>query len=631
MPAAQPQTQPDFLPVVSLVPGEIRAWSMPEKRSCSSWNEKFYNVTEGQWKGPLSLELTPYLRSPMNAWDIPGIKEINVIGPNQGGKSLILNCCFAKGQATAPGPALWVYSDEYTGKKIFTERLHEIIAACPKLAEKLTGSPLDLTNKLIRLIDSVTHLGYPRVEATMQTFSFLYVFLDEIGMYTWDGKVMDPASQARARIRAFPYTGKIVSASTTRNEHDFAWVNLIKCQTIMVYHARCPKCGEMQVMVRAGLKWDESLESDPDRVAAENLAWYECRKCQALWQEAERRKATAAGGYLPMAWDKEKRLWQPAQSITNPRSIGFHFSAYYLPIVQLGEIAALAIKAKNDPGADIELHQSYEAIPYRNEMSERVEDELLRLCDERHPERPGAVPPETVRLVATVDVQKRGFWYEVRAWAPGPSRESWLVRYGFVEGDPWKESGWANLEAALFDSRFLNHDGTNRTIDFGLVDSGYATKEVLDWCLAHPPMLPSKGYDRMDTPFRIKKIKTHRDLSRIDINTFAYKSTLSAKLATSPANPGAWHLHTDTIDPDRPPEKGNRGQCSEYARQMCSERLDEKKGWTPLSHRPNHLWDCAVMQLVACDLIGIPTMKPPGETSRPKKRKPTKKRRSSPW
>ncbi|MCE1171627.1 MAG: phage terminase large subunit family protein, partial [Azovibrio sp.] len=110
---------------------------------------------------------------------------------------------------------------------------------------------------------------------------------------------MDAVDLARARTTTFPHTSKVLGVTTCTVEAAPGWDNLLKCQEVRVYMARCPLCGGLQIMGQAGLRWDEELAGQPDRVEAESLAWYECAHCQALWSEVERRRAVAAGAYRP--------------------------------------------------------------------------------------------------------------------------------------------------------------------------------------------------------------------------------------------------------------------------------------------------------------------------------------------
>jgi len=67
-------------------------------------------------------------------------------------------------------------------------------------------------------------------------------------------------------------------------------------------------------------------------------------------------------------------------------------------------------------------------------------------------------------------------------------------------------------------------------------------------------------------------------------------------------------LHSDLKD-DQP------GALNDYARQMVSERRNDKGIWEKIPHRANHYLDCEVGHLVAYDMAGIAFLEP--ETEEP--------------
>ncbi|MCP4744824.1 MAG: hypothetical protein GY874_01590 [Desulfobacteraceae bacterium] len=80
---------------------------------------------------------------------------------------------------------------------------------------------------------------------------------------------------------------------------------------------------------------------------------------------------------------------------------------------------------------------------------------------------------------------------------------------------------------------------------------------------------------------------------------------LAEKLQIAKADPRAWHYNSEYQD--------------EYAKQMASEYVDEKGIWQcPTKYKPNHLWDCSVLQLACHDLFGIAMQpKEPTQTTKP--------------
>jgi phage terminase large subunit GpA-like protein len=598
-------SQEQLFPVASLTPGEIEAWRQKEPLTISQWAERYREVTDGPWKGKWSNEHTPYLVEPMDAWGLPHVREVWVIGPLQGGKTQIVYNCWGYGQHYDQAWALFVMADEKSAVRVSKERLQRIIKASPVLCKLLTGSPQALGNYELRLQASMTYMGWPRSEASLATFPIPQVFLDEVDLWPVPRKdSMDAVDLARARTTTFPYTSKVLGVTTTTLEDAPGWDNLVKCQEVRVYMARCPHCNKLQIMRHEQLHWDDSLNGQPDRVEGEDLAWYECEHCMGIWGRMERRLAVQQGCYQPHLWNTREQWWEPCESVARPIKVGFHFSAFHSPFVTLGKIAAQVMKAQKDVKAEVTLFNKMLALPYQSEQAARTEDLILALCDERPP---GLVPADAVVLTACVDVQRAGFYFTIRAWAPGPERGSWLIRAGYVDS-------WAALEKVLFDDHYRDPEGEDCVIAFGLVDSGDGKmqREIYDWCHAHPPYRASKGFETVNLrPFVQKAIDTHPGLVCFNVNVTYYKNDLlDGKLHISPGDPGAWRLHSNWPDGQAPADGRTTGLLNDYARQLCAESQNEDGLWKQIGRRANHYLDCEVLQLVCADYLGIRYMAP---------------------
>jgi phage terminase large subunit GpA-like protein len=167
------------------------------------------------------------------------------------------------------------------------------------------------------------------------------------------------------------------------------------------------------------------------------------------------------------------------------------------------------------------------------------------------------------------------------------------VRYGFVDS-------FAALAEVLWGSDYLDADGNRYAVRRALIDSGgHRTGEVYDFCRLHPRQIwPSKGEGRMAATLqRASKIDTYPGTSRVIqggihlvlLAVNPYKDQLAAKLAVARTDPGAWQLCAECSD--------------EWARHMTAEVVDPKTGlWINPAGRPNHAWDCSVLNIAAADM-----------------------------
>lgn len=598
--------QAALFPRVRLTPGEVQAFKRRPPRRPSEWSEENRWVTDGPWAGgPWSNENTPYLVEPMDTWAMPHVRKIVVVAVPQSGKSQIIYNCWGFGVSERQAMSMMVLSDKDVAGNVAVERMAPIIESSPGLAPLMTTNPKDLGREKIRLQGSLTLMAWASSIAKLATFAIEHMFLDEVDDYpSWKPtqRHANPIARAEARTTTYRYTGKVLEVSTTSTESGPIWQELMKCQVIMVFGARCPHCGGWQIMRRDQLKWDESMANDPDRVESEGLCWYECEHCDEALSEAARRQAARMGSYRPHRWvtseEGDQPWWEPIQDDevpADPVSVGFHYSAFYSPFVPMARIAAQAIRAETDPAEEHDLYNRFLALPFRHQAQAKSEDHILRLCDERPP---GLVPPASVALSAFVDVQRAGFWFTIRAWAPGPNLDSWLIRHGYLPT-------WQAVEKVLFEDQYKSPAGEARIINLALVDSGDGerTDEIYAWCFQNPPALPSKGREQLTQPFRQSPITSYPGLHLVNINTTHYKNALSRKLMIAPGDPGCWWLHTNHAPGGEITEKP-MGLLMDYARHMCAETTDEKGRWIKIRPR-NDLWDCEVGQLVCADLMGI--------------------------
>ncbi len=601
--------QAELFPAVPLLPGEVEAWRQREPLTVSQWAERHRMVTDGPWRGRLwRNEHTRYLVEPMDTWASPQVREEWIIGPFQSGKTSILYNCWAYGQHYNSAWAIIAMADENSAKRVSNERLQPIIRESPALAEIMTGSAQDLSNYELRLQASMTYLAWPRSEASLATFPVEHVFLDEVDIWKSGRKDnMGAVDQARVRTTTYQYTGKVLGVTTCTVDHAPGWYHLLRCQEVRVYMARCPHCDRLQIMRLEGLRWDDEVDATPDRVEAENLAWYQCAHCAQPWSEMDRRRAVRHGQYQPHHWDPQERWWTPCDPVERPIRVGFHFSAFYSPFVSLGQIASQAIKARTDSKVEQALYNRYLALPWKQDTVERQEDEILALVNPHHPR--DLVPPNTACLILTADSQDRGFFYELRAWLYGEDLTSQGVRAGYVES----KSALEEILTAIY----RDPAGRQHRVAWGLIDSmGHRTAEVWDWCRGFPArniIFPSQGAPgRQSLLYRPSQIEFYPGtttripggvkLYRFD--THAFKDLLSAKLAISPDDPGAWRFHAPGDNNEWNP------LLREMARHYTAEYRDDNGLWQCRNGHANHYWDVAVLQLLAAYVLDLKLWNP---------------------
>lgn len=565
---------------------ERRVFEKKEPLTISQWAEKYRIVPIGAHKGPWRNDISPHLVKIMDTWGLPYVREIIVCKSPQTGGTEVMNNCSAFAMDRHPANMMFVMPSEATAKKVSADRLIPMLEQSPKLRKLMASNPDDTAKLRVKLNNGVIiYMAHSNSAAALATFPIKYLFFDETDKYPpFVGKESDPITLGEKRARTFRHTYKLFKVSTPTREDAPIWKAWTQADVQYKYHVPCLHCGTVQIMTIDNLKWPEG--STAEDIRRETLAWYECPHCKAQWTDIIKEKAVRSG-----EWEKEK-----GKAITKPRSVAFHLPSWVSPDISLSEIASAYIITKTDKAKLIDFFNDYLAEPFVDVQVDRKEEIILALKDERPR---GLVPKGISCLTAAVDTQQRGFYYEVRAWGYGAELESWQVREGFVET-------FDGLHRILFEDEYKDTGGNKYIIQIALIDSGGGatdygssrTAEVYDFCRRFPGVYPVKGMQRMNQPYRVSQIDNYPGTNKAIpgglklyiLNTTYFKDQLARKLEINPADPGAWHLHSEVTE--------------EYARQMCVEYSD-KGLWRCPKNKPNHFWDCSVYGLATAEIIGI--------------------------
>ena len=276
-----------------------------------------------------------------------------------------------------------------------------------------------------------------------------------------------------------------------------------------------------------------------------------------------------------------------------PRSIGFHLRSWISPFVSMSETAAAFLWGQKDKIKLKDFQNGHAAEPWKVYTKDREEDRILALKDDRPR---GVVPGGGIvaALTAGVDTQDNGFYYEIRAWGFGMEKESWCIREGFC-------MTWDALKQILWADEYLDANGNKYFVRIVFQDAlGHRTAEVYDFCRQHRgKIVPTFGKKTMAQPHVWSNIEYYPGtkkpipggLKALNINTLYYKNELSRLLEINPADPGAFHYHSElTYD---------------WAAMMTVEYLDENGFWACPEGEANHGWDCSVLALAAHEVLGV--------------------------
>jgi len=365
------------------------------------------------------------------------------------------------------------------------------------------------------------------------------------------------------------------------------------------WHVPCPKCGVLFVHQIDRLRIDDA---HPHRTT------YEC-ECGYLISEAERVAAVRAGCWIATN-----------EAGDHP---GFHIDAFISLMMSYEAIAEEYLRSRKSEASKKDFANLVLALPHKfrgdapdhARLMERREDALLR----------GHVPARGLILVAFADVQMRGIWLEIVAFAP--NRESWTVDALYLDGDTAAPESdvFDKLRRETLDREFPDAFGRTRRIDALGIDSGFRSHVVYSWVRRsqrlHPEtgrdlILACKGLDGWNRPALGQP-------SLVDIDLDGRKVKQGAKVWGIGTWPLKGSLYSDLhklgvrsgelIDPD--------GYChfgswldEIYFRQLTAEHLEDvtvrgrSVGRRWVKNGENHFLDCRVGNIALAEYLGLTAM-----------------------
>lgn len=487
-----------------------------------------------------------------------------------------------------PAPAMIVMPTLDLARSISGSRIQPMIENSPALRARIPRDRDDFSLQEMKFPGMVLNLSGANSPASLASRPVRFLFLDEVDKFPmFTGKEADPISLATERQKTF-WNKKTVILSTPTTEDGHVWKSLEQCDEIKDFHVPCPLCGELQPLRFDGIKWPDSLDKSASDYArrVKDASWYECRSCSGRIDDLHRPAMLASGQWI--AREKFRGT---------VRSVGFHLPSLYSPWLRWGDISEKFIQAKPYPETLQNFINSWLAEPWKNVIQRGDDEELAAAKLPGH--KLNAIPPETLCLVATIDVQKAGFWFVVRAWARDFT--SWLVDRGFLPD-------WEYVENMLFNNIY------GLPIWRGLIDIGggerygsdvSSTEEVEIWLRRNgrgrgPHVFGCKGSStalagKLSIGKPLDKTPSGKPLPGglqiISLDTGKLKDAFWWRISQAKdQTAGAAYLPED-ID-------------EQYMTQIKAEekRRDRhgREEWHRI-RRDNHMLDCEMMQMAAVD------------------------------
>lgn len=531
--------------------------------------------------GPWRNERTPYLPGIMDATVEPGVEVVVCLKPVQVGFSESLRNLIGFWVDHDPGPAMLVLPNQQSAEEMIEERIRPLLTETPRLKRHMGSARSDNKKSAIRLDTMTLYTGWAGSPQALASRPIRYLPFDEVDKYPpFAGKEADPISLGLKRLTTYGHRARAIIGSTPTTRHGNVWQWWESCTDRRHYYVPCPKCGESQRLLWAQVKYPKALDGEDDkahaeRVEANELALYECSKCQSRWSNADKNGAVRKGE------------WRSETPGASNRRVGFHLNSIYSPWLSMSKLAGEWIRAQGDPSRLMDFRNSRLAEPFE-EQSSKVAPSVI--AEKRKLAGPPMVVPEWGRiLLATADVQKDHLYWVVRAW--GYNFRSQLVAHGIAVG--FEDVAKRTIERAW------PRADTGEAMYVGVlgVDAQYRTDEVLAFAQRDPARIwPMAGAASVSAaPVTERKVQGYPGVIRRDTNPNYWKDVLHSRIADDDQT--HWLPHNQVDDT--------------YCRHMASEHkvLDPKTrtfAWVPVSSgAANHFWDCEYMQGVLAQLCGV--------------------------
>jgi phage terminase large subunit GpA-like protein len=232
--------------------------------------------------GPLSFSRFPYWRPVLDWCSDRETEEVVVCVSSQHGKTNFAMAAALDASKRDPGPVLWLMPTDDMAEEFMRDRFRPMIRASPGLKSEIMRSGSQSADR----VDGVqwksggyTNISGVAASQKLKGKPVRVLIGDELDeMIRFNPELGDPRERMRTRLRTFAGRSKLILDSTPTSEDQGIWVAWLESQQ-WTWAARCPHCGELQQMLFPQVRWDrtESGEHpDPEVVARDRLAWYEC-------------------------------------------------------------------------------------------------------------------------------------------------------------------------------------------------------------------------------------------------------------------------------------------------------------------------------------------------------------------
>jgi phage terminase large subunit GpA-like protein len=539
------------------------------RESCLQWVQRNVALSKrfSPREGPYDVSYTPYL-APVHEWfSDESVRTITSPKGAQIGYTTFMGNAMSWAVCEDPGPVMYITSTAENAQSWGEREWLPRIDLCPPL-KKLVPGNRDMVKKTEQhFLTATVKLVGAQSDNNLKSRPIRYLLCDEVD--TWPDGFL---GQAEARTLSYRGIDKIVRGSTCTSEEGAIWLAWLR-STQHQWHVPCPHCGKYQVLSFFDhIKWPahhRDLLGKWDIESVRRDTHGQCIDCGGIWKPSQQRDIIRAG---------EAVSTNPHAS---PTDKGLHIPSLLSPTLSWGDLAALWLRKKDEPGGREDFFNQYLGLPWSRDDFRVTEDKLLAARRQDYLLKQCPVHPAAVILCA--DPGERMTHWSVYAFQKDGTQ--WLIDYGTVHTIEDLIPLAAGLEYPIQQS-------TKRVrVTKGLIDSGYATERVYRTCRASRGLFsPSKGSSaEFGQPVASGKIAAFPMLTLYTYVDNIAKNSLYLDALSRRVDPLIWwpaNVGQDWVD-------GHAGQ--EIRSKQVSNRTI--KFWKPLPN--DHFGDTSKLALVA--------------------------------
>lgn len=457
-------------PVDRIVSKTLALFAPPLRLNVAEWAELYREIPRGTSAEPGRWRNSrlPYLTEPMQSFTDNEASETVILMARQVGKTETLINAICYFIDVDPCNVLVKYPSLDSAKKFSQKKLTPVIRETPRLKNKVKDprqrdSGNTIYNKMFPG-GSVTLIGANSAAGT-RAISCRVVIQDEIDSDQPNSEG-DPVEQADGRAENFHDAVKIKASTPTIKpvpDGKGGWIGsriqvLFDDSDKRYWHCNCPRCGHLQTLKWANVKWTW-IDANGNSVSKPEEAVYVCEGCNAELSDFERVRMVMSGRWIA----------------TRPGSIrrGYHLSGLYRIMGKkrayksyLHEFVVKFLEAKAGGPEQMRVWINTFLAECYEEDFEKID--INPVYNRRETYGP-SIPKKCLVLTMTVDTQGDRLQWLVKGHGLGG--ESWGIETGVLFGDPFKLDVWKSLDAII--NREYEHPILGKmTIPITLIDSG---------------------------------------------------------------------------------------------------------------------------------------------------------------